>query len=290
MSPCHMRYACTTVTNWPREHPTELCGGDDKLTAFLHLHAPDLTIITTELYGSTDPSTTVICEPHHLPQLLKLQGKTSPEHGISTPLHLHCDVQLMGVQTCTFCWSPGHGSARCAHRSSAANPVAPSSHLPACRHCYSFSHHAAACRETSPITCKLCLVQGHATHDCTHFKPRKQALTTYLKPHAPSKPQQSQLQAPPILNAAQRASAQPWQGSNRRSSTLAASSGSTLSPPAQHSDYVTTDQLQQALAPISVALQELMTRFTPLLALSASLSTTARPSPVFSAPLSLNAQ
>jgi len=179
------------------------------MVAFLRLQAPDLNIVTTELFGSTDPSTIVICEPQHLPQLLKLQGKTSPEHGISTPLNLHCDVQLMGLQTCTFCWSPGHGSTRCPHRTTAANPIAPTSHQPACRFCYSFSHHAAACRETSPVTCKLCEKQGHATHDCAHFKPRKQSLAAYLKLRSPQKPNQSQSVAPPILNVAQRASAQP---------------------------------------------------------------------------------
>jgi hypothetical protein len=285
VSPYHMRYTCTTVSNWPREHPTELCGGDDKLAAFLRLRAPDLNIVTTELYGSTDPSTTVICEVQHLPQLLKLQGQTSPDHGISTPLNLHCDVQLMGLQTCTFCWSPGHGSHRCSHRSTAAHPTAPTSQQPACRLCYSFSHHAAACRESSPATCKLCEKHGHATHDCSHFKPRKQALTAYLRPHLTPKPNQSQTLAPPILNAAQRASAQPWQGTNNSSRAASSSSPSTSAQ-----QYVTSEQLQQALAPISAALHDLLNRFTPLLALSASMSTSARLTPAFSFPSPLYGQ
>jgi hypothetical protein len=290
VSPYHMRYTCTTVSNWPREHPTELCGGDDKMVAFLRLQAPDLNIVTTELFGSTDPSTIVICEPQHLPQLLKLQGKTSPEHGISTPLNLHCDVQLMGLQTCTFCWSPGHGSTRCPHRTTAANPIAPTSHQPACRFCYSFSHHAAACRETSPVTCKLCEKQGHATHDCAHFKPRKQSLAAYLKLPSPQKSNQSQSLAPPILNAAQRASAQPWQGTNNATGAATSPSSSSSPPISSAQQYVTSEQLQQALAPISAALHDLLNRFTPLLALSASLSTSARLNPVFSSPSPLNGQ
>lgn len=290
VSPYHMRYTCTTVSNWPREHPTELCGGNDKMESFLRLHAPNLHIITQDLYGSTDPSTTIICEPQHLPQLQKLQGKTSPEHGISTPLNLHCDVQLMGMQTCTFCWSPGHGSVRCPHRPSALHPIAPTSHQPACRLCYSFGHHSAACREPGPVTCKLCMLQGHTTHDCAHFKPRKQPLTVYLKPSSNQKPPQSQSNAAPILNAAQRAAAQPWQGSSRGSASSSSPSNAASPPPGQQ--FVTPDQLQQALAPIAAALQELMTRFTPLLALSASLSlsTPARPNPVFSSSLPLYGQ
>jgi hypothetical protein len=286
VSPCHIRYTCTTVSNWPREHPTELCGGDDKLAAFLRQNAPDLHIATTDLFGSTDPSTTIICEVQHLHQLQRLQGRTSPEHGISTPLNLRCDVQLMGLQTCTFCWSPGHGTSRCPHRSSALNPIAPTSHQAACRHCYSFGHHAAACRESGPVTCKLCEKQGHATHGCPFFKPRKQPLSVYLKSRAPPSPLQSPTQAAPILNAAQRASATPWQGPSAGAApSPSASTSSAHSVPTQQ--FVTADQLQQALAPISFALQELMARFTSLLT---SQPTSARLNPVFSPPAPLNGQ
>ncbi len=286
VSPCHIRYTCTTVSNWPREHPTELCGGDDKLAAFLHLNAPDLRITTKDLFGSTDPSTTVICEPQHLHQLQRLQGKTSPEHGISTPLNLHCDVQLMGLQTCTFCWSPGHGTSRCPHRPSARNPIAPTSHQAACRHCYSFEHHAAACREPGPITCKLCEKQGHSSHGCPFFKPRKQPLSVYLKARAPPSPLQPSSQAAPILNAAQRASAKPWQGLNAGAAPSAAASPSSThsSPPQQ---FVTFDQLQQALAPFALALQQFTAQLGTLFA---SQPTSARLSPVFSSPLPLNGQ
>jgi hypothetical protein len=286
VSPCHIRYTCTTVSNWPREHPTELCGGDDKLAAFLHLNAPDLRITTKNLFGSTDPSTTVFCEPQHLHQLQRLQGRTSPEHGISTPLNLHCDVQLMGLQTCTFCWSPGHGNSRCPHRSSALNPIAPTSQQAACRYCYSFEHHAAACRESSPITCKLCEKQGHSSHGCPFFKPRKQPLSVYLKARAAPSPHQSPTQAAPILTAAQRASAKPWQGFNAiavPSSSASSSSAHSVST----QQFVTFDQLQQALAPISFALQQFMAQFSTLLA---SQPTSARLNPVFSSPTPLNGQ
>lgn len=286
VSPCHIRYTCTTVSNWPREHPTELCGGDDQLTAFLHRNAPDLRITTKDLFGSTDPSTTVICEPQHLHQLQRLQGKTSPEHGISTPLNLHCDVQLMGLQTCTFCWSPGHGTSRCPHRSTALNPIAPTSHQAACRHCYSFEHHAAACRASGPITCKLCEKEGHSSHGCPFFKPRKQPLSVYLKARAPPSPHLSQSQAAPILNAAQRASAKPWQGLNAGAAPPSSASSSSAHS-ASSQQFVTFDQLQQALAPFTFALQQFMAQFSPLLA---SQPTPARLNPVFSSPFPLNGQ
>ena len=271
------RYVCTSVKNWPREHDTELCGGNDQLDAFIRLHAPDLRVLTTEQFGSTSPNTTVICQQQHLSQLLNLRGKMSPEHGISTPLNLHCDVQIMGAQTCTFCWSPGHGANRCPHRASTSNPVAPTSHLPACRFCYSFAHHASACRVATPVTCKLCEEQGHATHACPFFKPSKRALADFLKPRTAPAPHNAQTKAAPVLSEAQRTSERAWQGNS-----LAATS---LPQP-----YVTSEQLQQALSPIALALQDLMLRFTPLLALAASLPTSARLTPVFSSPSLLNGQ
>jgi hypothetical protein len=277
VTPLQNRFVCTSVSNWPREHPTELCGGNGQLDAFVRLHAPDLRVLTTEQYGSTSPNTTVICQQQHLSQLLNLRGMMSPEHGISTPLNLHCDVQIMGAQTCTFCWSPGHGANRCPHRASASNPVAPTSHLPACRFCYSFAHHASACRVITPVTCKLCEVQGHATHACPLFKPSKRALADFLKPRTAAAPHNAQTQAAPILSAAQRTSERAWQGNSLAATPLPL-------------PYVTPEQLQQALTPIALALQELMLRFTPLLALTASMPTSARPTPVFSSPSLLNGQ
>ena len=283
VTPCRTRYICCSVSNWPREHPSELCGGNDQLDAFLRIHAPDLHIITTEQYGSTNPATTVLCQQQHLPQLLNLRGKTSPEHGISTPLNLHCDVQLMGTQTCTFCWSPGHGAHRCPHRASATSPVLPTSHLPACRHCYPFAHHASACRETTTVTCKLCEVQGHATHACSHFKPSKRSLIDFLKPRTAPGAQSSSQVAAPILSATQLSSQMAWQ---RGSDSVVTSTPSSPTTP-----YVTPEQLQQALAPLTQALQEIMFRLSPLLALTAhSLSTSAGLTSVVSSPLPLNGQ
>jgi hypothetical protein len=217
LSPHRVRYACVTVSNWPREHPTELCGGNDQLRAFLQQHSPDLRLLLTEEYGSTSPTTTVVCQRQHLPQLQALQGKLSPEHGISRPLSLNCTVRLLGAQTCTHCWKPGHGAARCPHQSYAPKPVLPISHQPACRLCYSFEHHTASCR-VSPqtVTCTLCMQLGHATATCAHFKPGTRSLKDFLSP--PKTPAQllriNQQPAAPILSSGQLSSARPWQQPN----------------------------------------------------------------------------
>jgi hypothetical protein len=214
LSPQHVRYVCATVSNWPREHHTELCGGNDQLRAFLQQRAPDLHLVLTEEYGSTSPTTTVVCERQHLPQLQALQGTLSPEHGISRPLSLNCTVRLLGAQTCTHCWQPNHGAARCPHQSYAPKPVLPTSHQPACRLCYSFEHHTATCR-VSPHTvkCTLCNQLGHATASCVHFRPSSRSLKDFLSP--PQTPAQllriNHQPAAPILSSGQLSSARPWQ-------------------------------------------------------------------------------
>jgi hypothetical protein len=287
VSPFEIRYICTSVTNWPREHSTEICGGNDQLKAFLHLHAPDLRILITEQFGSTDLSTTVICQQQHLTQLVNLQGKVSPEHGISTPLNLHCNVQLMGAQTCTFCWAPGHGAGRCPHRSTATKPVLPVSSRPACRLCYSFDHHPSACRASGPIQCKICEVQGHATHACSHFKPSKKPLAAFLKPHAPQVPHSAQKQAAPILSAAQVSSARAWQNNSGVAAVM--SSSATSSVPSAL--YVTIEEFHRALHPMATALQDLISRLAPFIStIAASQPTSARINPVFSSPIVLNGQ
>jgi hypothetical protein len=267
VSPFRLRYTCTTVTNWPREHPTELCGGNNQLDAFLRLHAPDLRVLTSDLYGQTNPQTMVICQQEHLSQLLTLRGKTSPEHGISTPLNLHCNVQLMGTQTCTFCWTAGHTATRCPRNASGTNPIAPTSDQPACRFCYSFDHHAARCREAAPVTCKLCESVGHATFACSHFKRNSRALADYLKPRSEPNPRLAHQQAAPILSAAQQASQHAWQSN---------SPPNTAPLPGPSAAYVTLEQLQLALAPFA-GLQNLVLQLAPLLALQSSLTTPAMP-------------
>jgi hypothetical protein len=214
LSPHCVRYVCVTVSNWPREHPTELCGGNDQLRAFLQQHSPDLRLLLTEEYGSTSPTTTVVCQRQHLPQLQALQGRLSPEHGISRPLSLNCTVRLLGAQTCTHCWQPGHGAARCPHQSYAPKPVLPTSHQPACRLCYSFEHHTASCR-VSPHTviCTLCNQLGHATATCAHFRPGTRSLKDFLSPlKTPAQLLRIHQQpAAPILSSGQLSSARPWQ-------------------------------------------------------------------------------
>jgi hypothetical protein len=261
-----LRYVCMTVSNWPREHPTELCGGDEQLLAFMHQRAPHLRVFLHQEYGSTSSSTMVIGQKQHLAELVALQGQCSPEHGISKPLHLNAAVHMMGAQTCTFCWCPGHGAARCPRRHTAAAPGLSIPKQAACRHCYSFEHHAAACRQSAPVICKLCEETGHSTSACAFFKPSKRPLRDFLNPAAALAAAKRKAQSAaavqqpaPILSADQVAAALPWKQASTVSSSANTVPSATAAVMAQviHSTYITQMQLEAALAPILAFLMQL---------------------------------
>jgi hypothetical protein len=281
ISPYHFHYICTSVSNWPRQHPYELCGGDEQLHAFFHLHAPDLHLITRKEYGTTSSTTMVIGQRHHLHQLLHLQGKVSEEHGISYPLSLQLEVKMMGAQTCTHCWKPGHGARQCPHLPNAPKPISPTSSVHACRECYAFGHHEAACRSTGLVTCHLCKVPGHATGNCQHFKPTTSSLKSFLAlaptPTTCQSAKSSSQQRPAageILSAAHHAASSPWTlpfappdpATAPQSSPSSVPPSSPPSPPSPSTTatYITQQQLDLALAAINASLQLIMARLPPL--------------------------
>jgi hypothetical protein len=266
VSASSLRYVCMTVSNWPREHPSELCGGDDQLIAFMHQHAPHLRVLLHQECGSTSSSTLVIGQKQHLAELAALQGQCSPEHGITKPLHLNAAVHMMGAQTCTFCWCPGHGAARCPRRHTAPAPGLSIPHQPACRHCHSFEHHAAACRHSAPVTCNLCEETGHSTCACPFFKPSKRPLRDFLNPAAALAAAKRKAQSAaagqqpaPILSTEQVAAARPWQQTSTVSSSAKTGPTATAAVMAQaiQSPYITQLQLEAALAPIMALLMQL---------------------------------
>ena len=133
VSPFRQRYATCTISNWPRAHPTELCGSNSHLTAFFRQHAPDVRLVTREENGMTSGSVTAYCQQRHLSQLEGLNGRVSEEHGIHFPLRLHTSIHVMGAKTCTFCWQPNHGATHCPRRTSSGSADQPPSTRPACR-------------------------------------------------------------------------------------------------------------------------------------------------------------
>lgn len=265
------RYVCVSVSNWPREHATELCRSNEHLAAFLRLRAPHLRLLTHQEHGTTSSSTIVICQQQHLTELQRLQGQISPDHGISKPLNLNSAVHMMGAQTCTFCWAPGHGSHRCPQRTRAPSPGLSPPHQAACRVCYSFDHHTPACRHSAPVTCKLCELPGHATHACQYFRPSRRSLRDFLGPATPTGSRQAQGAAggpphpAPILSAAQSSAPHAWQQvpSTSPPAMLSASVPATavMAQVAQLQAFVTQQQLQSALLPILSLLQQIQLSF-----------------------------
>ena len=272
VSPFRQRYATCTISNWPRAHPTELCGSNSHLTAFFRQHAPDVRLVTREENGMTSGSVTAYCQQRHLSQLEGLNGRVSEEHGIHFPLRLHTSIHVMGAKTCTFCWQPNHGATHCPRRTSSGSAGQPLSDRPACRHCYSFAHPSEACTSTTTRECTLCKKQGHCTSQCAHFFPSRLPLQQYLTPVA-SKQQQQQKVAVDgkggtpavILSSAHSSTARPWQTNTATSGALSpAVAPHAFNQPVQHqqatfvSEFVTSDQLAITLAPILAALQQLL--------------------------------
>ena len=275
VSPFRLRYAMCTVSNWPRGHPTELCASNHHLAAFVRQHAPDVWLVTKEENGMTSGSVTAYCQQRHLPQLTGLNGRVSDEHGIHFPLRLHTTIHVMGAKTCTFCWQPSHGAAKCPRRASsgAAGQSVPAQ--PACRHCYSFSHTSEACTTTAVRRCTLCKQEGHCTSQCAHFFPSRLPLQHFLAPTNNSQQQQQQRRATivgesgipaPILSGAHLSAARPWQTNAvnvaARAPTPASHTPTSLTMPdsqqaSQASSFVTLDQLTAALAPIVLTLQQI---------------------------------
>ncbi|MDB5911222.1 MAG: hypothetical protein JWP34_5339, partial [Massilia sp.] len=219
--PFRLQYVSCLISNWPRAHPTELCGGNSQLTAFMREYAPNVRLVTKQENGITSASTTAVCLRQHLTQIVGLTGTTSPEHGVHQPLHLRSSILLMGARTCTFCWKPNHGATRCPHHKNSTAPKQPTSARPACRHCYSFEHTTVACTIAAPSKCcTLCLATGHSTPECRHFFPGQMALSEFLSPptgKALNKPasaatSSSQQATPgPILTTMQSRAQKPWQ-------------------------------------------------------------------------------
>lgn len=270
--PYRLHYAVCTLSNWPRAHPTELCGSNSHLIAFVRQHAPDVRLVTKEENGMTSASTTAYCQQRHLSQLVGLNGRVSEEHGIHFPLRLHTTIHVLGAKTCTFCWQPNHGAASCPRRASSGNAAQSVPPLPACRQCYSFAHPSAACTSTAATVCTLCQKQGHCTSQCAHFFPSRLPLYQYLNP-TPTKQHQEQHRMAadgkggvpaPILSSSQSTAARPWQvGTPVAATCTPPAAPDTLSPPIRSQQpaplpsFVTLDQLIAALAPIMLALHQL---------------------------------
>ena len=273
VSPFKQRYAVCTVSNWPRAHPTELCGGNDRLLAFARQNAPDVRFVTREENGMTSGSVSAYCQQRHLSQLAGLNGRVSEQHGIHFPLRLHSAVHVLGAKTCTFCWQPNHGAARCPSRVSIGNAAQPATAHPACRQCYSFAHKTEACTSSAGMKCTLCKKEGHCTSQCSHFFPSRVPLQHYLSTTVsqPAQQRRSTTAAKggvpaPLLSTALTTAACPWQPTQSATSSALPSltsraPSSPTQPQAQQSKppsgFVTFDQLTAALAPILWTLQQL---------------------------------
>ena len=135
-------------------------------------------------------------EARHRNELYRLQGVSSPSHGITRPLRLaYRQLQRPQTQCCAACGEPGHAARKCPRRSSAAVldadkmevdfvPLAPDAVV--CRLCYKTGHQGTCNTSLDAQTCKLCNATGHTSFRCRQYRATWVPLTAPASTRPPN--------------------------------------------------------------------------------------------------------
>ena len=189
-----IRYETTLISGWTRglDHqpaPSEkgdyrqLYGDDTRLLAYLKTVAPHCHPRPTVTLADGSGSIQFIHEMQHRHELFRLQGSTSPSHGITRPLRLTFQqLRRPSSQCCSVCGEPDHTAQSCPlrtpHSAAAADDEkmdADVALLPndgvACRLCYSPLHREDCHTPPSLQHCKICNENGHTSFRCARYKP-----------------------------------------------------------------------------------------------------------------------
>jgi hypothetical protein len=197
-----IRYDTTLVSGWTRgpdhlnpspahSNYDQLYGNLDCLTSFLGSAAPHCHIGPISYLADGTGSIQFIHEAKYRNELFRLNGSTSPSHGITRRLLLRYSLlHKPRTQCCSLCGESGHNAHNCPHISSAppdsvqadaANLMnddspGPDSPRPGrsramCRDCYSPDHQQTCHTPPAQRKCKLCHADGHTSFRCTQYRP-----------------------------------------------------------------------------------------------------------------------
>ena len=198
-----IRYETTLLSGWtrgPDHQPTppeevnyfQLYGDDNRLFAFLANAAPHCYRRPADMLADGTGSIQFIHEAQYRNELYRLQGTSSPSHGITRPLRLTFQqLRRPSTQCCSVCGEPDHTARSCplhaAHSDAAANVEkmdADAVSLPTdsvvCRLCYSPGHREDCHTPPSLQHCKICNEDGHTSFRCRLYK-----SSGYLSPSLP---------------------------------------------------------------------------------------------------------
>ena len=188
-----IRYETTLLSGWTRgpDHlPTssegldynQLYGDNNRLLAYLARAAPHCFPCPMTTLADGTGSIQFVHEAQYRSELYRLQGATSPHHGITRPLRLDFkQLRRPVAQCCSACGSPGHTAHACTLRAASTDPApdadkmeADEASLPTdgvvCRLCYSLTHRETCNTLPAQQTCKLCDEPGHTSFRCPRYK------------------------------------------------------------------------------------------------------------------------
>jgi hypothetical protein len=188
-----IRYETTLLSGWTRgpDHPPsspegvdyhQLYGDDNRLLAYLARAAPHCFPCPPTMLADGTGSIQFLHEAQHRNELYRLQGVSSPPHGITRPLRLTFQqLRRPLAQCCSVCGHPGHTAHACSLHAASTEPAADEGKMEAdvaslstgsvvCRLCYSPGHREDCHTPPSLQSCKLCDETGHTSFRCTRYK------------------------------------------------------------------------------------------------------------------------
>lgn len=186
-------YVTTSTTGWPFSFD-EVYGNNTAFLAFLATAAPHCHPIPSLNRRGTG-TVIFVHELTHRSELFQLQGKSSPQHGITRPINVTFHQLKAATTCCSQCGEKGHRGKDCKVEitsslpaddsmtdSSLPDSTSPDSSLSApspsgplhpsvCHTCYSPDHQSCHL-PPHQLRCKVCDGTGHTSWRCAQYKPR----------------------------------------------------------------------------------------------------------------------
>ena len=250
LAPYEYRYETTRVSGFtrgpdchpPLEHHDNLAepfGNLNSFLAFLSASAPHCYAGKVDYTPDGRAYLQLVHEMPYRSELFRLNGMTSPRHGITRPLRLsYFQQQVPAARCCSHCGEGDHQAHGCPLRATSAPtateaesdadmtgglPVHPAGHRAGvCRDCYSPEHQQTCDTDPATVTCRLCKEKGHTSFRCSRYR----AQWVPLSLPASTAPMSTR---PLIVSCIQRGV--PWNAIAASASLAPSISGPGLAPP-----------------------------------------------------------
>jgi hypothetical protein len=189
------RYESTRVSGFTRgpdcnpplplhDNLSEPFGSLNSFLAYLSAAAPHCYAGKVDYTPDGRAYVQLVHEMQYRSELYRINGATSPRHGISRPMRLsYYQQKVPAARCCSHCGEGDHQAHACPVKSASAPAAAAAadmdSGLPAhppghragvCRDCYSPDHQQNCDTNPASVTCKLCNLTGHTSFHCARYR------------------------------------------------------------------------------------------------------------------------